>query len=410
MEKEKTIAENVSKKAWMIPVLFGLMCAFFIGAVAVIEILDYFNANYGFSIGAEIVSMMIAIVITVPILAAYKRKGTQVYMFVIMLAMGSLLCFLNITMMCLDESNLPVLMNIHSGLVFIVEAIFTFSYWLFMSHTLKTKKKITAILDIIALVLLLVFLILPIVNFFTPIYYYIDEFGKYQYADLRWLSYTYLGIVLGEHCRRTYGIDVIVKDPDAFYDDVRKAVSSCGSDLSFDVAYVKKKEASERYYKNTFSFRVTCRRGEETIGMIIVDGVYLDDYESMHKVVYKGPEIIDKDFCFYGVDIEYVAREIILAISSELPRPIKHLVDVYSLSKIDLDIKKLQRYLEDGFAQENRMRELFGKPLLTKDYAVKDEKKFLGNYVYEMISSGYPLRFKEMKESVNAWLKATLSA
>ena len=219
-----------------------------------------------------------------------------------------------------------------------------------------------------------------------------------------------LSTALGEHCRRTYDIDVIVKDPDAFYDDVRKAISSCMSDLYFDVAYVKKKEASERYYKNTFSFRVTCYHGEEVVGMIIVDGVYTDDYESMHKVVYKGPEIIDKDFRFYGVDIEYVAREKILALSSELPRPIKHLVDVYSLTKIDLDIEKLRRYLDEGLARENHIRESFGKPLLAKDYAVKDGKKFLGNYVYEMISSGYPLRFKEMKESVNAWIQATLSA
>ena len=195
MEKEKTVAEKVSKKACLIPILFGLMCAFFVGAVAVIEILDYTNANFGFSIGAEIVSMMIAIVITAPILAAYKRQSIQVYMFVIMLAMGSFLCFINITMMCLYDANMPVLMNIQSGLVFIVEAIFTFSYWLYMSHTLKTNKKITAILDIIALTLLLVFLILPIVNFFTPIYFYIDEFGRYQYADLWWLSYIYLGIV-----------------------------------------------------------------------------------------------------------------------------------------------------------------------------------------------------------------------
>lgn len=71
---------------------------------------------------------------------------------------------------------------------------------------------------------------------------------------------------------------------------------------------VMKKETSERYYMNTFSFRLTCYHGEVTIGMIIVDAVYAADYESIHKVVYKGPEIIDKSFCFYGVDIEYVAR------------------------------------------------------------------------------------------------------
>ena len=70
MGKEQKIAEKVSKMQVIIPILFGLMCAFLAGAVAVIEILDYSSSGYGFSIGAEIVSMMIAIVIVSPIRAA----------------------------------------------------------------------------------------------------------------------------------------------------------------------------------------------------------------------------------------------------------------------------------------------------------------------------------------------------
>jgi hypothetical protein len=139
METENKIAESFSKRARIIPILFGLMCFFLIGAVVVIELLDYYNANYGFSIGAEIVSMMIAIVIVAPILPAYKRQGPHVFMFVILLTLGCFLCFLNITMMCLDEANMPTMMKIQSVLVFVVEAAFTYSYWLYMSHTLKTK-------------------------------------------------------------------------------------------------------------------------------------------------------------------------------------------------------------------------------------------------------------------------------
>lgn len=195
MEKQNKAVETLNKKMRVIPILFGLMCFFLIGAVAVIEILDYYNANYGFSIGAELVSMMVALVIVAPILPAYKRQSPQVLMFVILLAMGCFLCFLNITMMCLDEANMPVLMLIQSVIVCVVDATFTFAYWLYMSHTLKTKKKVTAVLDAIAAVLWVVFLVLPFVNLFTPLYFYIDDVGRYQYGELWWLAYIFLGVV-----------------------------------------------------------------------------------------------------------------------------------------------------------------------------------------------------------------------
>ena len=195
MEAENKIAESFSKRARIIPILFGLMCFFLIGAVVVIELLDYYNANYGFSIGAEIVTMMIAIVIVAPILPAYKRQGPHVFMFVILLTMGCFLCFLNITMMCLDEANMPTMMKIQSVLVFVVEAVFTYSYWLYMSHTLRAKKVVTAIFDVIATVLLAAFLVLPLVNFFTPLYFSIDELGRFHAADGWWISYIYLGLI-----------------------------------------------------------------------------------------------------------------------------------------------------------------------------------------------------------------------
>lgn len=195
MELQDKINEKLSKRAWIIPVSFGVMCALLIGAIAVIEILDYFDASYGFSIGAEIVSMMTAIVIVAPLLAAYKRQSPQVFMFVILLTLGCLLCFLNITLLCLDEANMPTIMLIQSVLVFFFEAIFTFSYWLYISHTVKTSRTITAIFDTIACVLLIAFLVLPFINIFTPLYFYIDEVGRYQYGDMWWISYTYIGLV-----------------------------------------------------------------------------------------------------------------------------------------------------------------------------------------------------------------------
>lgn len=197
MEKQNKVIERINKNSWIIPVSFILMCLFLIGAVVVVEVLDYFNVNYGFSIGAEIVSMMIAIVIVAPILPAYKRQGIHVYKFVILLTMGSFLCFLNIVQMCLDEANMPELMLVQSVIVCAVDVTFTFFYWLYMSHTLKSSKKVTAVLDIIATALWAIFFILSFVNFFYPLYFYINDLGRYAYADLNtwWISYIYLVLV-----------------------------------------------------------------------------------------------------------------------------------------------------------------------------------------------------------------------
>lgn len=218
-----------------------------------------------------------------------------------------------------------------------------------------------------------------------------------------------LNIVLKNHCRRTHDIDVIVKDPDKFYTDVKNVLGN-NKDINFEVKYEKKKEANEWYYKNTFAFRVRAYHNQETIGVFIIDGAYVDYYDKINKIKYYGPKIIDKDFCFYGVDIEYIVSDKILAVSSELPRPVKHLVDLYSLTKIELNIDKIKAFLKKGLERENVFRKKLGRPELNEDYQIKDNKQFLGHYVYEVISSGYKLSFKEIKDKVNAWIKTVIQA
>lgn len=186
MTTKEKIANAVRKKSILIPILFGLMCAFLIGAVAIIEVLEYEDVNFGFSIGAEIVTMMIAIVIVAPILPVFKRQSLYVEMFVILLTVGSFLCFLDITQMCIDCANLPDLNRVQAVLVFVTETTFTFFYWLYISHTLKAPKKMAKALDIIAILLWIVFFVIPFINFFTPFYFYIDDAGVYHRNDDTW--------------------------------------------------------------------------------------------------------------------------------------------------------------------------------------------------------------------------------
>lgn len=196
MEKQSKTVELISKRPWLIPVMFGLMCAFLAGAVAVIEIFDYTDANYGFSIGAEIVSIMIAIVIVATILPAYKRQSIHVEMFVFLLTVGCALCFIDISQMCIDGAGLPTLNTIALVLVYLGEVTFGFFYWLYISHTLSTKKRVASIFDFAALVLGVAFLVLPFINFFYPLYFSVDPTtGAAYLAENGWVSDIYMTMI-----------------------------------------------------------------------------------------------------------------------------------------------------------------------------------------------------------------------
>ena len=185
-----------NKRAWIIPVEFILMCIFLIGAILVIELIDYDTESIGFSIGTEFATIMIAIVIVAPILPSYKRQSLHVCMFVILLTMGSFLCLLDITRMCIDSSHVGDINKALAVFVFVTEVTFTLFYWFYMSHTLKTSKKITAILDIIACVAWLVFVVLPFINFFSPLYFYIDSEGYLRKSvDTWWICRIYMALI-----------------------------------------------------------------------------------------------------------------------------------------------------------------------------------------------------------------------
>lgn len=196
MEKQNKTTEALNKRPWLIPVMFGLMCAFFAGAVAFIEVFDYTEANFGFSIGAEIVSIMIAIVIVATILPAYKRQNVHVEMFVLLLTMGCFLCFVDIAYMCLVGDGLPILTEIMLVLVYVAATVFGFFYWRYITHTLGDRRKFAAVLDMIILVLAVIFTILPFVNFFYPILFSVDpDLGIPVRSETSWISDIYTALI-----------------------------------------------------------------------------------------------------------------------------------------------------------------------------------------------------------------------
>ena len=217
-----------------------------------------------------------------------------------------------------------------------------------------------------------------------------------------------LNMFLGEHARRSEDLDVYVKDPDIFFKEVNNILLKEYDGLSFKPVWVKKRFADKNYYRNTFAFDVNVYHHDEFIKTFTIDGVFSEDYEKMEKVKYLGPKIIDDDFYFYGVDLEYIASEKILSDTSELRRPVKHLIDLYSLINLDLDVDKIKKYVFKSLKEENEVREKLNIPLITNKLVISENKEFGDSYFFTAIDAGYTLSKKEMIAAINDWLNINI--
>ena len=218
-----------------------------------------------------------------------------------------------------------------------------------------------------------------------------------------------LTIYLGEHIRRGKDIDVIVKDPDLFFKEVNEALEKYHGDFVFKTKWIKKSLANEDYYNDTFAFSVDAYHDDILIKSFVVDGKFNEHYDEIEKVRYSGPSIIEDNFSFYGVNIEYITSEKILASTSEQVRPIKHLIDLYSLIKCDLDINKLKDILKQSLKEENEVRKRLNIPQLEGTLIVSEKKEFMDSYFLEAISAGYVVSKDEMIKEINKWLKDNIN-
>ena len=199
MAIENKLTSFLNSRKWIIPTLFVMMCYYFLSVIVAVEIrgLSNIEPTFAFSIGGEMCAMAMSIVITISILPAYKRQSGYVRIFVTLLAIGSSALHLDTFQMLLDGiPELIALNRVVCILVFLDEAVFTFFFWLFVTHALNSEGKTIGILNIIASVLMLIFVLLPFVNFFYPLYFSIDANGVYaRNTNTWWIARIYFVLV-----------------------------------------------------------------------------------------------------------------------------------------------------------------------------------------------------------------------
>ena len=196
MAVEGKLTKFLNERKWVLPVLFLTMCVLFIATIVISEIRRFENIipTFAFSIGGEVCAMAVAIMLTLSILPAYKRQSGFIRIFVTMLTIGCICCFLDAAQMLIDSiPELAMLNKVICIFVFANEIIFVFFFWLFVTYALEGRGRLFFILTNLAVIGLAVFTILPFVNFFYPIYFTMSPEGVYaRNTQTWWICRVYL--------------------------------------------------------------------------------------------------------------------------------------------------------------------------------------------------------------------------
>ena len=199
MAVEGRLTKFLNERKWIIPVLFVLMCVLFVTTIVAAEIRRFENIDsaFAFSIGGEICAMAVAIMMTLSILPAHKRHSGYIRVFVTLLTVGCSCCFLDTIQMLIDSiPEFAVLNKIVCVLVFANETAIVFFFWLFVTYALDAKGKSAFVLTNVAFIGLAVFIVLPFVNFFYPLYFTMSDAGVYaRNTQTWWICRIYLVVI-----------------------------------------------------------------------------------------------------------------------------------------------------------------------------------------------------------------------
>ena len=195
---------------------------------------------------------------------------------------------------------------------------------------------------------------------------------------------------LKDHARFTNDIDIVYnEDRDIVEEKLRKIFKI----IDFDY-----KEARETFFEATFTALV------EINGEIAqIEGTKMSFFK----------EIKSEDFSyegtpFKGVTPDFMIADKIVSMLNELERPYKHLLDIYSFSRIDqsqLDKDEIRKYIDLVNKEENTNRVKRGIKKYNLPNQIPENKIFTGKIITTTLQAKYNITKEYVIEEVNKWLK-----
>ena len=195
--------------------------------------------------------------------------------------------------------------------------------------------------------------------------------------------------LLKEHSRYVRDIDIVTKL------DLKEVESIFRQHLNV-VEFVSS-PITELFLEETFICLI------KVDGKIVqIDGMRVDFFDEIKPGIYKV-----NDNSFKGVPFEYLVATKILAVTSNVERPFKHLVDTYSASLINpslIDKQEIKKYMLIINDSENKARKMLKKQEIDLSFSIEKEKSFSGSKILNTLQAGYNVSRETMVEKVNKWL------
>ncbi len=195
--------------------------------------------------------------------------------------------------------------------------------------------------------------------------------------------------LLKEHSRYVRDIDIVTKR------DLKEVESIFRQHLNV-IEFISS-PITELFLEETFICLI------KIDGKIVqIDGMRVDFFDEIKPEIYKV-----NNNSFKGVPFEYLVATKILAVTSNVERPFKHLVDTYSASLISpsvVDKQEIKKYLLIINDSENKAREVLKKQGIALSFSIKKEKSFSGSKTLNTLQAGYNVSKETMIEEVNKWL------
>ena len=214
---------------------------------------------------------------------------------------------------------------------------------------------------------------------------------------------------LKEKARPTKDLDLLTPlSGEEFYHSLDNYLSNIDDPFTFKITKFKSIPADEHYYYDTFNIEIVVYYNHQAYSTLTIDAVSVRFFDEIQPLKYRGPSFIEDHFTFLGVPKEYVLAEKITAITNELKRPYKHLVDVYGYIHGDIAINLLKKYLLIICNNDNQIRKSLNKETKNYLYHINEDKVFAGSYFLPTLQVGYTETFEEMKKEVNDWLDTNL--
>ena len=209
---------------------------------------------------------------------------------------------------------------------------------------------------------------------------------------------------LNEKARETSDLDIIISDDiDRFYNQVEEVFAF----NNIKIKKFKKEPADGNFYYDTFNFELELSNKSGNSYLLTLDGISNKDiYDKVPKEKLLIPDIISGDFI--ATPVEYVMAEKVIAITNELPRPYKHLIDVYSLIHSDINVATLKLCLNLILDNDNQARKNIGRKVKEYRYYIREDKYFAGSFILNELQAGYTLPYEEMREEINQWMEKNL--